>query len=452
MSEMAWTADRLAAWAMSLSFADLAADVVARAEDCILDAIGCAAAGLEAPGARRCRDLAAHQYRDGASPVWFRSSSLNAPGAAFANSAAVSALDIDDGHRLAMGHPGAAVIPSALAIAAEGGAGGRDVMAAIVAGYEIAVRLGAAEARKSYHSGNWSGFGAAIAGAKLRGLSPAQAAHALTITAYHGPRLGDLTQSRFMGGNVKESIPWSVITGLSACDLAQRGYTGCRDALDLDGRFDTGLATRELGHDLRISNVYFKRYSICRWSHAAVEALMRITRSHGIDAAQVRRVRVETFREAAALNNCPHPQTLESAQYSLPFAMGIAATLGDAMLSPMPVAVLNHEPAVEFASRVVVSHAPEMDGYLPNRTPARVSVETGSASFRQTVVEAWGDAGGATSRAALRQKFVKLLKDRAPFTRSHRVVAAVEGLKSGDVESLLRAVSPPIDAGGHEAA
>ncbi|MCK7469781.1 MAG: MmgE/PrpD family protein [Desulfomicrobium escambiense] len=80
----------------------------------------------------------------GSADIWFGGGRRQAAFAAFANSAAASALDLDDGHRAAGGHPGAAVIPAVLAVAQEVQAGWSEVLAALVAGYEVGVRISAA--------------------------------------------------------------------------------------------------------------------------------------------------------------------------------------------------------------------------------------------------------------------------------------------------------------------
>ncbi len=313
-----WTAATLAEWTLDLDTGDLHDAVIAKAEDCLIDAFACALAVRDAKGTTRVMAVASAQYRDGPADVWFSTDCLHPTGAAFVNSTAVSILDLDDGHRGPLGHPGAAVIPSALAVAQETNASGPELLAAVVASYEVCTRIGASERRPAYHTGNWSGFGATAAAARLRGLSAEQLTHALAITAYHGPRIADLTLSSDMGANVKESIPWSVVTGLNAADLAAQGYTGCRDALDIDERFEPGRATADLGGGFQIVDTYFKRYSACRWIHAAVEALLQVMTEHGLAAEHMDSVHVETFRQAASLDNLADPPSLESAQYSLP--------------------------------------------------------------------------------------------------------------------------------------
>ncbi|MGI9387713.1 MAG: MmgE/PrpD family protein, partial [Methyloligellaceae bacterium] len=254
--ERAGVAHTLANWCLSLRTEDVPDNVLAKAEDCILDAIASAIPGRDTDGALRIRAVASTSYRQGDATVWFTEMGLHLTGAAFANAASASMLDIDDGHRSALGHPGAAVVPAAVAAASSSDFDGVDVLLAVVAGYEACIRIGMAERRKAYHTGNWSGFGACVAAARLSGLNAEQLTHALAITAYHGPRVADLTLSSDMGSNVKESIPWSVVAGMTATELAQTGFTGCRDALDIEERFDAGAALDGLGDGFLITRTY----------------------------------------------------------------------------------------------------------------------------------------------------------------------------------------------------
>lgn len=431
-----WTTDALAQWCVALDPAEIPEAVIAKAEDCILDTIACAIAGRDAKATAHVMAVASAQYRDGPADVWFSTHRLHPTGAAFVNATAASILDIDDGHRGPCGHPGAAIVPTALAVARETNAGGPELLAAVVAAYEVCTRIGASEHRIAYHTGNWAGFGAATAAAQLRGLSAGPLAHALAITAYHGPRVADLTLSADMGSNVKESIPWSVVSGLNAADLAARGFTGCRDALDIDERFKAGDATADLGSGFQIMRTYFKRYSACRWIHAPVEALLQIMSEHGLAAEDVDSVRIETFRQAASLNNLADPPSPESAQYSIPYCLGIAATKGEAALMPLAASDIHDAAALAFATKVTVVCDEALVDDFPATVPARVIVGTPSGIFETFVERPWGEPDGPTGRTDLIAKFKFLAAGRIPEGRADAIVAAVGGLRDGNVETL----------------
>ena len=173
---------------------------------------------------------------------------LSIPGAAFVNAAFASMLDLDDGHRAASGHPGAAVIPAVMATAEAHGADAERVLTAIAIGYEIGVRIAGARDVDTLHtfdSGLWCGQGAAAAAGWLRGLDPARLANAIAIAGTTAPGQTATAYTKLMGNNVKEGIPFATALGLVAVELAAAGFTGPVDFLDEEKRYDrSGLERR----------------------------------------------------------------------------------------------------------------------------------------------------------------------------------------------------------------
>lgn len=445
--EKIWSAEVLARWCKALTPDAIPDEVYAKAEDCVLDAIGCAIAGYSEKATSSVMAVALAQYRDGPADIWFSSDKRSPVGAALVNANAVSILDLDDGHRGACGHPGAAVVPEALAVAQETGASGIDFLTAVITGYEVCTRIGASENRIAFHTGNWTGFGAATAVAMLRGQqSIEQLANALSITAYHGPRVADLTLSADMGTNVKESIPWSVVTGMTAVELAANGFTGCRDALDIDERFKVGFAISDLGIDYQIMQTYYKRYSACRWIHSAVEGLLQVMKDHDLSAKAIDSVHVETFLQAASLNNLADPASPESAQYSIPYCLGITATKGEAALMPMSVSCLHDTAAINFANKVTVVCNEKLANCFPTMVPARLTIKSQSKEYQVFIETPWGEPGGPTNRTDLTNKFLTLADNRISSDRAISIVDAVINLRKNGISQLCELISGPMEA------
>src|SRR5512137_576340 len=109
--------------------------VLEQAVRCVLDLVGVAIAGTQTTMAQISARFARQQFAQGNATVIGSGSPLGVTGATWVNGTYASALDMDDGNRMAMGHPGANVIPAALAIAEQTGARGKDFLAALVAGY-----------------------------------------------------------------------------------------------------------------------------------------------------------------------------------------------------------------------------------------------------------------------------------------------------------------------------
>ncbi|GAA5064382.1 MmgE/PrpD family protein [Roseibacterium beibuensis] len=420
----------LAQWCNETMAAPLPPKVAHQANRCILDVVACASAGQDAPAVTACLKAAQSLYAAGSASVWFRGMSLGPVAAGMVNATAAMVLDMDDGNRQAMGHPGAGVVPAVLALAETLGADWCAIQKAIVIGYEVAVRVGRAEQRPSYHSANYTSFGVTAAAACLMGLSQDQIAHALGICAYYGPRVSDLTLSCEMGSDVKESLPWSVVVGISAGELAGKGFLGNRDALDIEERFNRDAMLQGLGQTHLILNTYFKRYSCCRWMHASVEGLLSIMSDLALTHDQIERVEVQTFTQAASLNNRHEPDTLIDAQFSVPYAMAIAAVQGESCLMPMTARVLHHQATEAFAKKVSLHVSDAMNDAFPAKTPSRVTVISALGTFAAQVDAPWGEPVHAPTDEELIDKFLvvggSILSPQITKELSGRILSGAE--------------------------
>ena len=139
-----YTTEKLAEFALSIRAEDIPDTVITAAKHCILDLLGAAWAGHVSESAKAMNRMVRKNFGPGKSSIWFTDKKMPASAAALANAASASALDLDDGHRGAAGHPGASIIPAVFAVAQEVGASDGDIQAAIIIGYEIACRVGAA--------------------------------------------------------------------------------------------------------------------------------------------------------------------------------------------------------------------------------------------------------------------------------------------------------------------
>ncbi|RYY72747.1 MAG: MmgE/PrpD family protein, partial [Comamonadaceae bacterium] len=178
------TAGWLAARVAGLQAADVPASTFEAARRCLVDVLGCAAAGRAEPAVRAAHRWATETYAGGTSSVWFDGARLTPVAAAFVNASAASILDLDDGHRAAAGHPGAAIIPAALAVGQALGASMENILLAIIAGYEAGVgcaSLRTPAAQANVATGRWSAIGVAAAVARLRGYDVERTRHALTV-------------------------------------------------------------------------------------------------------------------------------------------------------------------------------------------------------------------------------------------------------------------------------
>jgi 2-methylcitrate dehydratase PrpD len=404
--------------------------------------MGVAIAGTRTPMTQISARFGYDHFASGKCTVIGSRRPLSATGAAWVNCNAASALDLDDGHRLAMGHPGAAVIPATLAVAETTGATGKEFLAAIVAGYEVAVRASVARVPwykdRMYSSGIWGVLGVAAAAGKLLGLEEDTLQSAIGNAASHGAFPPGGLQANY--SMVKEVIGWAGMTGCAAALLAQQGFIGPEDVMDYSGRWDTAQLVDGLDKPERyaILSTYFKPYAVCRWAHSSVDAVLDLVERYRLRHEEIQKILVETFYEVTRLVNYA-PRNAIAAQFSIPFALAVALLYR--RIEPEDVSEENllKPEILELARKVEVVVDPEINNQFPAKTIARVTMHTARGQFQTTVEYPRGNPENPLSDDDLRAKFRSLTAKIVGEKTCEKLQTAILGLaQARDVTSLTQ--------------
>lgn len=404
---------------------------------CTLDAIGCAVAGS------RCEKLADHintilkKNTTAFEPVWGTRFKLDLSWAIFFNAHITAYFDIDDGHRKAQGHPGATIIPAALATTHHRNLSGKNFLEAIIIGYECAIRtalvmrsLGGP--RKG--SGGWATIGAAAAVSRLLGCSPEQIVHAVGLAEYYAPQAPQDRSAAFPS-EMKEGISWGAQTGYSAALLASSGFTAMRPYLA-----DSKLI-EDLGENFEIEKTYFKTYACCRWAHPAIDALKKMLDEHPRPVDTIRHIRVRTFDKALLMAR-KNPATTLEAIYSIPYAISnflIHGQLGpDQMLSEN----LQKADISALSQRVSLTADPELTALFPEQCLQQVEIDfTDGSSYLGPLLAAQGDPDKPYSKAELVEKF-RLLTEDILGSKWCLIPELIDELEKHPVAKLVSLLSP----------
>lgn len=413
----------------------------------LLDTVGAAIAGAATRGAASAMAGALSSWGQGEGRVWFCDRRLALSGASFVNAAYASMLDIDDGHRAAAGHPGAAIVPAVLTVAEAVGANSDRLLTAIALGYEVALRVSAARdinAIRTTDTGRWCGYGVAAAVAWLKGLRPDIIAHAMAI-AGHTASSQAATGWTKLGHMVKEGIPFATAAAISAVDLAQAGYSGPIDLLDDPDRYDQSRLTADLGSRWEIEAGYFKIYSACRWAHAPIDAALALKTKHIIRLNDIEEIEVGLFSRALTLLNKAEPHSIDEAQYSIPFSVALAMVQGAEALLPMTEDYLADRRVTSLARRIRLRHRPELDPLFPAKTPARVSIRHGGRTDSMEIDAPSGEASNPLSDQELVNKFTALASGRMAPPAAYRLKAALLSIDAEEkTDRLFRAMEEKV--------
>jgi 2-methylcitrate dehydratase PrpD len=336
---MAHETVRLARYAAALRYQDLPAEIVERAKECIADTVAAIICGAALPWSRIVIGYAERTGPGGKSRILGTNRpAVTAPAAALANGALAHAFELDSLTRPGAGvHPGATLLPPALALAQQQGLGGKALIAAFVAGCEVMVRIGRAtghtnEQRGFHAPGNTGPFGGAIAGGHLLGLDAEAMANALGIAGSLACGLLEFARAG-RGGMVKRlHLGRASEGGVLAASLAHDGFTAPDTVLEGPFGFlavfcrewDLSQLTHGLGEHWATTSIALKRYPCHINAHAAVKALSQLQAEHGFTAAEVESVAISGSERMATLHNIPEPADLMMAQYSVPFCAALA--------------------------------------------------------------------------------------------------------------------------------
>jgi 2-methylcitrate dehydratase PrpD len=325
----------LAGYAARVSFADIPAPVLARARACVADTVAAAVYGHLSPAAQIM--VAAHAG-GGHCAVLGGQARLGAEQAALVNGTLAHALELDSLRQPGAGvHPGAVLLPAALAVAQEEGRSGQDLLTAFVAGCEVLFRIGratrhSAEARGFHAPGLTGPFGAAAACGRLLGLSHEAMTRALGIAGSLGGGLLEFAACG-EGGMVKRlHLGRAAAAGVLAARLAQRGFTGPSSVLEGAHGFlhaycaeaDVPALTAGLGAEFETLNICFKVYPCHITAHTPVHAARQLQMKHGFTGAEVASVAVAGTPKMASLHGNRAPADIVAAQYSIAFCVAAA--------------------------------------------------------------------------------------------------------------------------------
>ena len=435
----------LAGFVHGFSLDDASTELVRHTKERILDSVGCALAGAVAEGIPALLDSVAAFEPEGGATVWGRGVKTGPLMAVLCNGIAAHTVEMDDVHREAKAHAGAVVVPAALSMGELMDASGREVMEAVVCGYEVMLRIGAAIGAAAHRHRGWHAtgtcgtFGGGAAAGKLMGFTPRQLCWTLGLAGTQSSGLWAFTADG--AGNKKLHAGRAAQSGVLAAMLARSGMSGPAHILNArdgglfqamsDGyrieRVSAGLGTRFL-----IDEVSTKPYACCRSMHPPINAALLLRRRHRLEPARIRRIEVGTY--GVARKQCAftaRPSNREEARFCL--AYGVAVALMDGAASPAQFNDdrIRDENLLDLAARVHVSVDEEFDRGYPEVWGCRVEMElTDGTVLTETVSAAKGDPENPFGHGEIVDKFNELARGAIGPRRARLAVEFIEGLEN----------------------
>jgi 2-methylcitrate dehydratase PrpD len=439
-------AGRLIEFASGLTWESAPSQVRRSAAVAVLDTLGCAFFGAQFPWGAIAGDFAVDQAPDGPATVVGRGTGSIPSLAALSNGTASHGFEVDDIVPGALVHPGAVIVPAALAAAEQTRASGKELLAGVLAGYEAMARLGRAlgpeHNNNGYHTTAVAGpVAAAVAASRISGADAVTTARACGIACSMSSGLKAFTQGT--GGMVKRlHAGLGAQNGILAWQLAARGFTAPLQAID--GHYgllqviggptsDPTALSAGLGEDWAITRLWVKAFPCCGLIHTTAQALSELKASENISPEQIASVRVGLSHHAVDHNGASDPADTMAAQYSVPYCAAVALTgdvtdprsfLAEGLKDPTPRALI---------PRIALHVDEEVEEHFPERFGARVNVRLHDGrELDRTLWYARGTPVDACSETEIVQKFHKLCATVMSSEQARRIEDAVLGLAEAE--------------------
>ncbi|MGA7793354.1 MAG: MmgE/PrpD family protein [Candidatus Acidiferrales bacterium] len=437
----------LAQFVAAATFEDLSQEAIADTERSVLDWLGSVMAGALEPPARAVQTVVAKLGTSTEATV-FSAGRASAATAALANGVASHILELDDVHKTSTMHPGAPIIPAALAVAEREHADGKAFLLAVALGYEVALRIGEAVNPSHYRfwhpTGTAATFGAAMAAGSLLKLDSVQMLNAMGSA---GTQAAGLWEFNTDGAMSKHLHPGkAAFNGVLSADLALAGFTGASRILEGERGFfratsegyDATRVTLGLGTKWKISENCYKLYSCCGHTHTAIDAALELRAQlcwNGKQALEeIREIRIDTYKAGYEIVKEMNPQTPYRAKFSLAYVTVAALLEGWVGLAQFTANRFDGQGVIEpniaaLLPRVLVTVSENLSAMYPKAWSSRIQLTlkdgrilSGSAEYPR------GNPENPVSTSSLHDKFRSLIEPHFGVAAARSAMTAVREL------------------------
>ncbi|PYI00300.1 2-methylcitrate dehydratase PrpD [Aspergillus sclerotiicarbonarius CBS 121057] len=457
----------LASWLEELSPATIPEEIRTRAKYLVLDGLGCALLGARLPWSVKAHDAITAIEGTGKCTVIGWNESLPPNAAALLNSTFVQAFDLDDVHVEAPIHAASVIVPAVLAAAQQEQPGpvisGHDFLTAMVAGFEVAPRVGLAMGGThmltiGWHSGAIFGpAGSAAAVSKLLGLPADQIEDALGLAC---TQACGLMSAQFESMVKRMHHGFASRSGVLASYLARQGFTGIKEIFDRsyggflqmftlgsesEPRYFPDEVCKELGETWHMKKIREKPYALCAGTHCTVDCLRELQRLYPEQMAEWRRiVKIEAEMARAAMKKVgwapQKPATVTAAQMCIPYAVALQVVDGEIVPGQFAPGKLNREELWDIIDKVECREVPEFDHSWAQRV--KVTFEDGEVI--ETVVKAPRGVNPALSNEEVLEKWRSVTRGVISEERQREIEAVVLNMEEeADVVGRLGALLGP---------
>jgi 2-methylcitrate dehydratase len=440
---------RLARFARDVDFDSLPAPVVDWAKSVVLDTLGCAMSGHDSPPVRAGRSVFEQLGGVPESTVIGNGARLPCCSAAWINGTMARYEDLNDTYPIEgrLGHF-SEVIPTALAVGEREDVSGRDLLAAIVVGYEV---LAATTFHGPQVGVGFATFGSiaspVVAGALL-GLSEDEIVSAIgislssnvTLVSWLGPAAGSMLKASTWAANAHH--------GILAALLAGEGFSGPETAIETYlERVDVSHPETALPRPGQFGvheQTMLKRYAAQMFILGPIETVLALARENAISAADIEAIVVSGTSDLLRYAGGPEaarPESREAADHSAAYALAIALIEGDVLPQQYRQAQWADPDVQRLVAKVECVVDPELDrrASATGSMPSRVVIRTRTAVYSSELESPRGHPDNPMDGREIEEKFRRVVDPCLDVGKQDALVELVDGLETTTARALMRA-------------
>jgi 2-methylcitrate dehydratase PrpD len=454
---------KIAEFASAIAYDALPAEVIERAAMLLLDMVGIAIrARHDAESTPSLIAAAAKLGLDGGKHVVFGDRRGFRPaGAALVNGTLAHSLDFDDTHAGGSLHPSAPIVPAALAAAEMAGADGEELIHAVVAGYEIQIRLSLALGPREHYDRGFHPtatcgiFGAAAAAGRIFCLTPEEMERAFGIALSQSA--GSMQFLADGAWTKRFHVGHAAMCGLMAAAFAKEGFKGPAQAFEGEAGFFHAyapnprheLAVAGLGEQWKTLEIAVKPYPSCRYSHAPLDALLQLRAANDIKPDEIETVEIGVPAIGWNIIGTPEaakhaPQSVVDGQFSMAFCAAVALREGG-MAWDDYARHLKDKKTLDLCRRVATVVDSRADAAYPKNMSGVARIRTRRGQFEAFVETPKGEPANFVTSAELAAKFDGLA---APYVAADRLDELKARLLAihmeEDINEVLRLTRPQV--------
>lgn len=428
---------------------DIPPNIIQLAKTCFLDWLGCTIAASDSETAHIFLDVVNELGGNPDAtiiPYGVKTSVLNA---AFVNAALSHFLELDDIHKKAMYHPGIPVIPAALSLSEKEAKSGKELITAIVMGYEIGIRIGIAINPSHFSIWHTTGtvgtFGSAAATGKLLNLTTDQLIHSLGNAGTQAAGLWEFIND---GAMTKPLHPAkAAYNGLLASLLAKKGFTGPSRIIEGARGFARATSKEknlesivaDLGKQYCMGDIGFKVHSGCRHTNSPVDGTLFLVQQHDLKPEDITKVIVRIYQLAQDLTGNTNPKNPTDGKFSIPYCVASAIRFRHCNDNVFTQQLIDDSQTKNLLQKIQLVVDESLEREFPQGYASIVEIYTTDGKQHRCRTDyAKGDPENPVGWTEIEEKFRRLCEDFLTEESMSGITEAIANLD--DVDDISRVI------------